>query len=197
MSHPLLDRLSEPKVRWWIAGGVAVLALTLGGFALTNRGAADAESATGPALNIAVVPPVEREVQPGDVMDVGALNNGFDGRMPEPVPSEQPDFYAEQPAYVEDDWRADDREPPEYNDRGYDDRPRYEDPAPRQDDRRDDYQHRPLAFGFDAPRPDWRAEREARRAAMEARMEARARDDADRRVYSSSGGRLSRESEFY
>ena len=194
MSHPLLDRLSEPKVRWWIAGGVAVLALTLGGFALTNRGSADAEATSGPALNIAVVPPVERDFQPGDVMDVGALNNGFDGRMPEAVaaPSDNTDYDAEQPAYVEDDWRADEREAPRY-----DDRARYEEPAPRQDDRRDDYQPRPLAFGFDAPRPDWRAEREARRAAMEARMEAHAREDHDRRVYSSSVGRLSRDSEFY
>ena len=195
MSHPLLDRLSEPNARWWMAGGVAVLALTIGGFALTNRGSADAEPAGGPALNIAVVPPPEREFQPGDVMDVGALNNGFDGQMPAAVAtsSADADYYAEQPAYVEDDWRADDREPPRYNDRSYDDRARYDEPAPRQDDRRDDYQPRPLAFGFDAPRPDWRAEREARRAAME----ARAREDADRRVYSSSGGRLSRDSEFY
>ena len=52
-------------------------------------------------------------------------------------------------------------------------------------------------IGVERSRRIGRAEREARRAAMEARMEARARDDADRRVYSSSGGRLSRESEFY
>ena len=194
MSHPLLDRLSEPNARWWMAGGVAVLALTIGGFALTNRGSADAEPAGGPALNIAVVPPPEREFQPGDVMDVGALNNGFDGQMPAAVAtsSADADYYAEQPAYVEDDWRADDREAPRY-----DDRSRYEDPQPSRDDSHKDYQPHPLAFGFDAPRPDWRAEREARRAAFEARMEARAREDHDRRVHSSSGGRRSRESEFY
>jgi hypothetical protein len=195
MAHPILDRLSEPKVRWWIAGGVVVLALALGGFALAGRGGADAEADDGSRLNIAVVAPIEPAVQPGEVMDVGRLNDGFDGQMPEPVQqtAAEPDLYAEQPAYVEDDrsWRSNDRREDDrrYEDRAYD--------APQKpDDRgqREAWRGRPMSFGFDEPRPDWRAEREARRQVLEARE--RERNERRERRYSSSGD-LPQDSQFY
>lgn len=194
MAHPILDRLSEPKVRWWIAGGVGVLAIALGGIALSGRGGSDAEASDGSRLNIAVVAPVEPAVQPGEVMDVGRLNDGFDGRMPEPVQQTagEADLYAEQPAYVEDDrsWRSDDRRA----DDRYDHRP-YEEPRKPERPERESYQGRPMSFGFDEPRPDWRAEREARRMALDARE--RERNARRERRYSSSGGEMSQDSQFY
>jgi len=184
--HPILDHLSRPGVRIAIAAGLIVLGLALGGLALANRGTADAASG-GAGLSIAVVTPPERDVVPGEVMEVGRLTNEFDGSLPESKPSTDApyDYGVEQPAYVEADW---DRDPP---------------PVRRDDDRRPDYPRydppdhagprefagNPRAFGFDAPRPDYRAEREARRAAMDARMaaEVRYREDREVRRYHSSG----------
>jgi hypothetical protein len=193
MTHPVLEHFSRFRVRWAVAGGVAVAALALTAFAVGGRGASEDRLGDGPGLNIAVVPPVERDVQPGDVMDVGRLNDGFDGKMPEPVEqvSADADLYAEQPAYVESDqgWRAENR--PDYDrdryerDRYAPERERPADPAPPET-----FRGRPMSFGFDQPQPDWRAEREARRAALDARE----RDRRDRRERSSD---LRPDSEFY
>jgi hypothetical protein len=196
MAHPILDRLSQPKARWWIAGGVVLAAVAVGGFALAALDEPDLTRAHGPELNIAVVPPVEPDVEPGDVMDVGQLNNSFDGRLPEPVrPVGGPvDLYADQPAYIEADqgWRIE--RPPVYVQPGPKEDP-YQRRRPAEDYGRGaenygrgqenaEHQGRPMAFGFDRPQPDWRAEREARRAAMEAREQAR-EDESRARVYSS------------
>ncbi|CAN5370838.1 hypothetical protein BH10PSE1_BH10PSE1_29040 [soil metagenome] len=192
MTHPVLEHLSRFRVRWAVAAGVSVVALALTAFAVTSRDGPRA-SGDGPRLNIAVVAPVERDVQPGEVMDVGRLNDGFDGKMPERVEqtSADTDLYVEQPAYVEDDqsWRADERR----DDRGYDRAAR--DSSDRADDRPrgEAYQGRPMSFGFDQPQPDWRAEREARRAALDARE----REARRVRRYESNGGSLSQDSEFY
>ncbi|CAN5420283.1 hypothetical protein BH09PSE1_BH09PSE1_25210 [soil metagenome] len=199
MTHPVLetiiDHLSRFRVRWAVAAGVAVTALALTAFAVGGRGGAEAETADGPRLNIAVVAPTEPDVQPGEVMDVGRLNDGFDGKMPERVEqtSADVDLYAEQPAYVEDDrrWRSDDRRP----DDRYDDHPAYEDRKPDDRVEREAFRGRPMSFGFDQPQPDWRAEREARRAALDARERERSARREGR--YSSSGGSLSQDSEFY
>ena len=204
MAHPILDRLSQPKARWWIAGGVAVLALSVGGLALSGRGSSVAETAEGPGLNIAVVAPVEPDIQPGDVMDVGQLNNGFDGQMPQQTQtSGDADLYADQPAYDEGDqgWKAEDRWAPGAGPSRVQtsDGQSYVRPGPDGDayaNSRDRYQDRgqerpqdrPMAFGFDRAQPDWRAEREARRAEMEARDQAREQERQARR-YSSSGDR--------
>lgn len=215
MAHPILDRLSEPKVRWWIAGGVVLLALAVGGFTLAGRAGTDARAGEGPGLNIAVVAPTEPDVQPGEVMDVGRLNDGFDGRLPERIEqaSGDTDLYAEQPAYVEADqgWRIDDssgnyvRPGPEgdpyqrrrqADDGSYGDA-RAEKPGAQREAYQERSRERPMSFGFDRPQPDWRAEREARRVALEAReRERNARPD---RRYRSSGDRsgLSQDSEFY
>lgn len=190
MTHPVLEHFSRFRVRWAVAGGVSVVALGLTAFAVSGGRAIPSEDANGPRLNIAVVAPVERDVQPGDVMDVGRLNDGFDGKMPERVEqaSADMDMYAEQPAYVEDDrsWRSDERKQGWRADR-YAPTPAYD--APRKPDeqpQREAYRDRPMSFGFDQPQPDWRAEREARRAALDARE--RERDERRERRYSSSGG---------
>lgn len=212
MAHPILDRLSDPKVRWWLAGGVVLLTLAICSFALAGRGDPVVETADGPGLNISVVAPVEPDIQPGDVMDVGVLNNGFDGRLPAQAQGAGGgDLYAEQPAYDEGDqgWRAEDRWAPgarpsnvqtsngqSYVRPGPEGAP-YSDPQSRS--QRDSYQDRPqgrpMAFGFDQPQPDWRAEREARRAVMEAREQAREQERNARR-YSSSGPRPNYDSAY-
>ena len=75
----ILDYFSQPKVRWVMAGVVVVAAVGLGGLALSGRSGGEAKASGGPELSVAVVAPVEPDVQPGDVMDVGELSNGFDG----------------------------------------------------------------------------------------------------------------------
>jgi hypothetical protein len=105
-SKDVLDYLSQPKARWIMAGVVVVAALGLGGMMLTGGDDGQARAGGGPELSVAVVAPQEPNVEPGGVMDVGQLNNGFDGKLPEarlasdtaPPPA---DYYAEQPAYVE------------------------------------------------------------------------------------------------
>jgi len=184
--HPILDHLSRPGVRIAIAAGLIVMGLALGGLALANRGAADAASG-GPGLSIAVVTPPERDVVPGEVMEVGQLTNEFDGSLPESGPSTDApyDYGVEQPAYVEADWDRNPAPVQRDDDRRQGD-PRYDQPDQT---RPGEFADNPRAFGFDAPRPDYRAEREARRAAMDARMaaEARYREDREVRRYHSSG----------
>lgn len=202
MAHPLPEPPGRPRARWWIAGGLAVAVLVVGGFALAALDEPDLARGLGPELNIAVVPPVEPTIEPGDVMDVGQLNNSFDGKVPQPAYAQAGalNVYADQPAYVEGDqgWRID--RPPVYVQPGPRDDPyqRRQRAEPEYDRREGaDYQGRPMAFGFDRPQPDWRAEREARRAAMEARERERqmAREQMAReqdryaRRYNSSGER--------
>ena len=195
MPHPIIDHLKRFRVRWAVAAGVAVVAVGLTAFAV--KGATHkAPAVDGPRLSIAVVAPKEPKVQPGDVMDVGALNDGFDGHLPEQAGhSPDMDLYAEQPTYVEDEGvtRSDSRRSADYRDGRYDD-DRYRDDRSGYDDRRaqdaaydrrgdrDEPRGRPMAFGFDRQQPDWRAEREARWAAM-AEREARLREDEARYRY--------------
>lgn len=101
----VLDYLSQPRARWIIAGVVVVAALGLGGLMLAG-GDDEARAGSGAGLSVAVVAPVEPDVTPGGVMDVGQLNNGFDGKMPEAQAASTDgapvdDYHAEQPAYTE------------------------------------------------------------------------------------------------
>ena len=100
MPHPILDHLSRHRVA--VAGLVIAGGLAVTTFALAGRDA-PADPATGPELAIAIVPPVEPDIQPGDVMDVGALNDAFDrAALQRPAPA--PLIDAAQPAYVETAW---------------------------------------------------------------------------------------------
>lgn len=101
----VLDYLSQPRARWIIAGVVVVAALGLGGLMLAG-GDDEATAGSGSGLSVAVVAPVEPDVAPGGVMDVGQLNNGFDGKLPEAQPPSTDgapidDYHAEQPTYTE------------------------------------------------------------------------------------------------
>lgn len=105
-SKDVLDYLNRPQARWIMAGVVVVAALGLGGLMLAGGSDEARADGGGSALSVAVVAPTEPDVQPGGVMDVGQLNNGFDGKLPETQPTAdtaQPpdDYYAEQPAYTE------------------------------------------------------------------------------------------------
>ena len=170
----MLDYLNQPKVRWVMAGVVVVAAIGLGGLALSVRNGGEAPAGGGPELSVAVVAPVEPDVEPGGVMDVGQLTNGFDGRMPDAAPTARPvveDYYAEQPAYTESrQYSSAPRSPvtrPGEEAHLYTDQPAMDrnGEGPRAGN--------PRAFGFDQPRPDYDREREARRAAMDAREAAR------------------------
>lgn len=112
-------------------------------------------------LRIEVVAPVEPEIAPGAVMDVGELVDGFKG-----VPRRVVQTVAYAP-YEEDRYGRDAVEPsPRHRIREAVIEtliPQPEPPAARSD--------RDRGFGFDAPRRDYRAEREDRRARLEARMQ--------------------------
>ena len=158
--------------------GLAVLGLG----AMTVRSVAlpgPAPVLDGDRLHIQVVAPVEPEITPGSVMDVGTLVDGFVYRPP-PRPAPEPAAYA---PYDEDYGLAEERS----------DRRRSVDyaevyappqPEPPKENWRDSRAAR--WFGFDAPERDYRAEREARRARREA-MEAERRDGRNVRWYRSDG----------
>ena len=136
----------------------------------------------GERMTIQVVAPVEPEVAPGAVMEVGDLVEGFEYRPPPLAMIESADreawedgFEAPVPRPVsrrDDDGRGYAPPPPEA--------PVERPPEERRDRRADRW------FGFDAPDRDYRAEREARRARLDARIE-RDRERREVRWYRSDG----------
>ncbi|MGV8929970.1 MAG: hypothetical protein ACOH1E_09460 [Brevundimonas sp.] len=133
----------------------------------------------GERIRIQVVTPPEPTVTPGAVMEVGDLVDGFEG-VPSPPPTAE---YA-----VYEPWDPEAEKP----DRPALSKPQREDvvihvppqPEPAERNRRDGRAGR--WFGFDAPEPDYRAEREARRARRDARLE-RDRGEREVRYYRSDG----------
>ena len=137
----------------------------------------------GERMQITVVAPVEPEIAPGSVMEVGDLVEGFEYRRLPPVrtepvawesydedfgePGPGPELRPAPRRYV-DDARVAAPPPPEAPAEGW----------------RDTRAAR--WFGFDAPDRDYRAEREARRARIDARME-RERERREVRWYRSDG----------
>lgn len=124
-------------------------------------------------LRIEVVAPVEPEIVAGSVMEVGDLVEGFQGLPPAPAP------VVETVAWVPDDddwddWRGEAEPPPSRRL----EEPVVHVPAPPGPPR--SHPARDRRFGFDAPRRDYRAEREARRARIERERER----DKPRRYWS-------------
>lgn len=159
MTHPM----SRTDVRLGLAAAAVVGVIGLigaGGFML---GGSETSRALGRTLSIAVVPPVEREVLPGETMEVGALSDGFDrAALDRPAEPSIDDGYLPPDAYV-----------------GEEGLPRMPMPTPVRQTPMEAYRHvvdqlrieakpaDPLAdgsraFGFDTPRPDYAAERTAR-----------------------------------
>lgn len=176
--------LSSPRLRWGL-GGLAVVAIGAAAIAMTARPQSAAADVDSPLIQIRLVAPTEPEVEPGAVMDVGRLRDDFDraalaraeaARRAEQAAAQAALAYVDD-AYVEGDEVAtlqtatDDYEAP-----------RVILPAPprREIDLRREYAGAPGAYGFDIPRPDYAAERRARREAWEARVaqEAARRDRA-------------------
>lgn len=119
-------------------------------------------------LRIEVVHPREPDIQPGSVMEVGELVDGFQG-LPPPLPRLEEVAWSYDEGWEDADAARPERRPvaaifvpaP----------PERREPPPRYESR---------WFGFDAPARDFRAERAARRARLEA-MDRRAREVRDAR----------------
>ena len=168
--------------------------MALAAVAVVGVGAAavGAVARTGPQavhetgrLRIQVVAPPEVAITPGSVMEVGHLVDGFE-YAPPPQAAVETAAYA---PYDEDFETAEPRPAPK----------RYAEEAvihapPQPEEPAGDWRDSRVGrwLGFDAPEPDYRAEREARRA----RRDARAEEDRDRREvrrYSSDGSDNRRE----
>ena len=119
-------------------------------------------------LRIEVVHPVEPEIVPGSVMEVGELVDGFQG-VPPPLPPLTDVLWS-----YDEDWEdgAGGDSSPGSADRRMFGAPVYSRPEP---ERASPVRTVQRWFGFDAPRRDFQAERAARRARLEA-MERRARE---------------------
>lgn len=163
-----------------LAAALAVAVVAVGIFAVRAVAVSGPRPVLeGDRIQIQVVTPREPTVTPGAVMEVGDLVDGFDGVPPPPPTAE----YA-----VYEPWDMDAEKP----DRSALSKPRREDvvihvppqPEPTERNWRDGRVGR--WFGFDTPEPDYRAERETRRARREARLE-RDREGREVRYYRSDG----------
>lgn len=176
--------LSSPRLRWGL-GGLAVVAIGAAAIAMTARPQSAAADVDSPLIQIRLVAPTEPEVEPGAVMDVGRLRDDFDRAAPARAEAAR---RAEQAAaqaalaYVDDAYVEGDEVATLQTATDDYEAPRVILPAPprREIDLRREYAGAPGAYGFDIPRPDYAAERRARREAWEARaaQEAARRDRA-------------------
>ena len=155
MAHPL----SRTDIRLGLAAVAMVGVVGTGAFTL---GGSETTRSFGRGLAIAVVPPVERDVMPGETMDVGALSDGFDRAALDRVAEPPFDDTLPPVAWVGDESLGDQT-------------PRMPMPTVVSDTRVVEVQP-PLpdpladgsdAFGFDRPRPDYAGERALRWSRLE------------------------------
>ena len=126
--------------------------------AWNSTSAAHGGRASGSAVAIDVVPPVEPDLPVGSIMAVGELRDGY-----EHDPERLAALPGEDEPYVESAWLelTPDLPPlPEQETPPNVIRPSPPQPALQME--RDDY-----GFGFDTPQPDYAAEREARQSALD------------------------------
>ena len=156
MAHPL----SRTDVRLGFAAVAVVGVIGAGAFML---GGSETGGSFGRGLAIAVVPPVEREVMPGETMEVGALNDGFDRAALERVAEPPFDDTLPPPAWIGDESLGDaaTRMPMPTPVRAT---RVIEIEAPAADPLADGSH----AYGFDNPRPDYAGERALRWSRLEA-----------------------------
>lgn len=156
MAHPL----SRTDVRLGLVALAVVGCIGAGAFTL---GGSETGRALGRTLSIAVVAPVEPEVDPGGTMEVGALSDGFDRAALDRVAEAPMDDTLPPPAWIGDESLGDRMPMPTpvsatlVADAGLAQGGTTGDPLA--DGSR--------AFGFDAPRPDYAAERALRWSRME------------------------------
>lgn len=138
----------------------AALALTglgtAGWAAWSSTSASHGEHLAGPTIAIQVIPPREPDLRPGLILPVGALRNGYHhdpdrlkglAILDAPVESARLEWYEPLPDAASIIVTVPLETAPARR------------PAPTLD--RNDY-----SFGFDAPQPDYAAEREARQSAL-------------------------------
>lgn len=150
------------KKRTAILASAALVLTGLGaaGWAIWNSTSiAHREKASGYGVTVEVVPPVEPDLPAGSIMTVGELRDGYEHDPDRLAPPEDPDESATESAWLE-------LTPASHVDEA--ETPRVPPVAtltepPRPHLERDDY-----GFGFDAPRPDYQAERRARISALDA-----------------------------
>lgn len=150
MAHPL----SRTDVRLGLA---AVALVGVIGAGVLMLGGSETGRSFGRGLAIAVVPPVEPGVLPGETMEVGALSDGFDRATLERVAEPHLDDTLQPPAWVGDESPGDPT-------------PRMPMPTPVSPPRVIEVAAPPAdpladgsrAFGFDQPRPDYARERALR-----------------------------------
>lgn len=154
------------------AAGVVVVGLAVAGLAGAGSGGR-AIAEEGQRLTIEVVQPVEPVFTAGPVMEVGTLVDTFDpASMPAPEPP--PDAYPQDVDYPLEEPKAREGFLRRFSSALQQALPR-EERAPPSRIRRED-----RSYGFDEPRPDWAAEREARRAWRD-RIEAERRAEREAR----------------
>lgn len=125
-------------------------------------------------LRIEVVQPVEPRITPGTVMDVGELVDGFRYVAPAAVT---------QAAYYEPWDEEHGAPPPPSRERYREEAVLYPPPQPPAPEPPRRHWSDSRWFGFDAPRPDYQAERERRRAYREAQERMRDERQEARRRY--------------
>lgn len=171
----LMPKLRRPVSRMRRGHAVALSVVAAAAFGLAGLRAVDLP---GPRpiddndrLRIEVVHPVEPEIVPGSVMEVGELVDGFQG-LPPPLPPLTDVGWSYDDGWEDDGeaWTA-----PRSEVRRLAGSPEYESGPEPERERASPVRAVQRWFGFDAPRRDFQAERAARRARMEA-MEQRMRD---------------------
>lgn len=182
------------RLNVWL-GGLAIVAIGAATVAMTARPRPATAEIDDALIQIRLVAPTEPEVEPGEVMDVGRLSDGFDRAAlirAEAARRAEEGAAAAVLGYHDEDYGD---AYPEQSDpdvvrvvRSDGWRPVVTLPAPSQRpvERESAFVGSPTAYGFDAPRPDYAAERRARRDAWEARA---AQDAAARRsrAYADAG----------
>lgn len=142
------------------AAALILTGLGAAGWAMWNStSAAHGGRALGYGVTVEVVPPVEPDLPPGSILTVGELRDGYEHDPERLAPLNDPDESAIDSAWVELMPALADEAvalpvPPVVTMAA----------SPRPELRQDDY-----GFGFDAPRPDYQAERQARISALDGR----------------------------
>lgn len=142
--------------------------------AWNSTSAAHGGRGSGHGVTVEVVPPIEPDLPPGSIMTVGELRDGYEHDAERVAASPGDDE-----PYVESAWlelTPEPSQPPYYDTPSEPGPPLSSRPAPELE--RDDY-----GFGFDAPQPDYAAERAARQSALQERPPRQNRPAAEEIFY--------------
>ncbi|WP_415287225.1 hypothetical protein RSD66_08000 [Brevundimonas sp. S1H14] len=157
------------------SAALVLTGLGAAGWAVWNStSAAHGGRAPGYGVTVEVVPPVEPDLPPGSIMTVGELRDGYEHDAERVAPPPRDDEPYGESAWLE--LTPEPSQPPYYDTPSDPGPPRSSRPAPELE--RDDY-----GFGFDAPQPDYAAERAARQSALQERPQRHNRPAAEEMFY--------------